>query len=293
MYFKIFHITAHENRVFLQIAAAVAQVHKEADSMRQLYMTIKSGGSGKSPRGVSSSTGNSGSGRVPNPFEDADRKEAAEQRVLEQRIHTEAARYHQQQRQQQPQLGQTGALPGATPAAGLGGFGALSTPAAGGGGFGGGFGSTPGLGGAKLGGGFGSTPAVGATTTPGGFGSLGGFGSTAAATPAAAPAAGGFGAPATPAAGGFGAPATPAVSGFGVPVVAGAFSLPPGSAALNAFPGVPGGSFGAPTAGMGGKSSFAALDLATPLGGSFPSIGGATTPGGPNNPNKKPSKNKK
>eukprot|EP01032_Pedospumella_encystans_P023238 gene23238-26306_t len=241
-------------KVFLQIAAAVAQVHKEADSMRQLYLSIKNDNA-KSPRGFASSS--STSSRIVNPFDEADRKEAAEQRVREQRVHTEAARYHQQklsqypagqQSQQTPQAGGFGAT-GAS-AGGFGSLGGFGSPAPAAGGFG--ATTTPSLGAA---GGFGIPAAGGAS----GFGGFGG----AAATPvagAATPSAGGFG--------GFGA--TPAAT----PAATGGF-----------------GGFGTPASSLGGKSSFAALDLATPsAAGGFGGFGSVPTPGGPNNPKKGKSK---
>jgi hypothetical protein len=172
-----------------------------------------------------------------NPFEAADRKEAAELRVLDQRMQAESHKYQQQK--QQLAGAPAGAAPGATGAAPLqaGGFGgaagsmsfgaSLSAPVAG-------------FGGA-------ATPAA----TTGGFG---GFG----ATPAATPATGGFG--------GFGgtpgATATPSV-GFGAPATVG---------------------FGQAANTTGGKSSFAALDLATPgtTAGGFGGFGAApaAAPGG-------------
>ncbi|KAJ1408053.1 hypothetical protein B484DRAFT_436349, partial [Ochromonadaceae sp. CCMP2298] len=226
---ELVELMQEQAKVFLQVAAAVAAEHKQADALRQLYLSLSraSGSSSRGGGGNGSSSGRDSAGDpMLDPFAAADRKEAAETRVLDQRVAAESLKYQQKQQQSQPQSGpsfglpQSGAGGFASPSfslnapapAALPSFGAAKPATTGGltGGFGyaasGGFGSPAAVG-------FGAAPAGGfGSTTSGGFGSTstGGFGSAAgksafAALDLATPSVGGFGAPAAGAGAGFGA----------------------------------------------------------------------------------------
>jgi hypothetical protein len=168
-----------QNEAFMRIAARVAETHKEADALRQLY--IESVFDRK--RNFPSSNGGPNS-RGLNPFDAADKKELAEKKAQAQRLKSESVSFQQSlpATPQQQQPAQAAQLTN-TPAWGTG------TPAA-------------------------AAPAAAAT----GFG-LGGGGfalsSSATAAPAAVPFSQGFAALGGPTAG-FGLTAAPAAQGFGL-----------------------------------------------------------------------------
>lgn len=93
-YFALFVVFCLSCRVFLQVASAVAAVHKETDLLRRTFLLLLEQHRRDGSRQIGTATTARDS---VNPFDAADRKEAAEQRMLEQRLTAEAVKYQKQQ----------------------------------------------------------------------------------------------------------------------------------------------------------------------------------------------------
>jgi hypothetical protein len=262
---EIVALIKQQGEAFSRVAATVAGVHEQAEELRAMYLATHL--------------------NEPDPFEAANREEAAKVRIETQRLRAaEASAMNgipglaQQQQylgQQQQQLMQAGVV--ANP------MGQFTTP-------GGGAGTN----------GFNTPGAAPSSAGFGGFGGFGGgFGSTSTA-PAGGAAGTGFGASA------FGAPAGAGTGG--VSTGFGGFGLPAAGASGGASSGAFGsglglglGATGSNTAGFGGAGGFGgmgfkALDLATTTttnSSAFGAAAGSSQFGGFSSASKKSSKNRK
>jgi hypothetical protein len=262
---EIVQLIKHQSEAFQRVAANVAAVHEQAELLKNMYLSQNPG---------------------TDPFDAADREEAARARIEAQRLRDEedqalgiTSQQQQQQQQQQAAQQQTGGFAPSTTTTTTGGFGS---------GFSGfGFGSS-------------TTPAPSSSTpATGGFGfgagatsaapaSFGGFGASSAVPAAAGGGTGAFGTPSGTAAGstfgGFGAaPTAGSTAGFGFGGGGAVFGAPsastPTTTTSSAF------GLGAGAASFGSSHGVKALDLATPTAGfGAPSagfgFGGASTFGG-------------
>lgn len=163
---QLLELLKQQNDAFMRVAATAAETHRQVEALRERYLHLHAlQQQHKDPSSSSSSSStSSGQGRDSgNPFELADRREAAETRLQAQRMKSEISKSQQSLVQRQPQSQSLSHLgPGQAPAQSLA---AGQSQGFGGQGFGQG---QPTFGSPVLGGGLGSTT----FGTP----SLGGFG---------------------------------------------------------------------------------------------------------------------